>query len=328
VEQEAKAKAAKQAEAEAKAAKQAAEEKVAKQAAEEKPWTHITAAQAAEAKAWIRGRIVRWLPDRAFGFMKVAGTDIFVHMGSIRGDISNVMNQDVVARIVADVARGPDKFKATEVRRETEHIEEEAILRATKAAAETAYASEEARKRAVISRDATEAASMASQTSRITRPPGLMLKTQVPPERNFGTTFMSISTQTNNYDSTDQIDSLTPEEAETEARKCMTNAKRLVREGGGQRVATHAKEKYLEAVEDYERAIEMTKACPYCSHDVNKETHQAATKRCEETRWLAAEILGRCSMFDECAEQCRMIIAAKTTPRQGRKICRVGREAG
>ena len=120
-----------------------------------------------------RGSIFTWMPEKAFGFMKIRGVDAFVHFSAIKGDITNLIGKMVVAQIVADPSRGPGKYKAVAVRRELDHIEEVAAQRAVEAAAAAVRATEEAHRQAMRSRQAVEAAETAKTVARVGgAPPG------------------------------------------------------------------------------------------------------------------------------------------------------------
>ena len=46
--------------------------------------------------------------EKGFGFMRVGTDEIFVHMSAVHGPADGIIGKPLVARILADTARGPD----------------------------------------------------------------------------------------------------------------------------------------------------------------------------------------------------------------------------
>ena len=100
--------------------------------------------------------IFTWFAGKGFGFTKVAGEDVFVHVSVLLGAVDGIIGAKVMLKIVKDEARTGDTYKATNARREADHT---AIIRRAKAVKVTAIsvrALEEARRRALVAQSATE----------------------------------------------------------------------------------------------------------------------------------------------------------------------------
>ena len=71
---------------------------------------------------WIPGTLFRWFEDRALGFVKVAGVDVFVHANNVKGTTRSIIGALVYVKLVEDVARARGRYKALEVKRECDYI--------------------------------------------------------------------------------------------------------------------------------------------------------------------------------------------------------------
>jgi cold shock CspA family protein len=156
----------KAAEAEEKATDKEEEEKKRRK----KPWLDIPLDLAIDGKNEIGGWVRSWRADKGFGFLAIAGSDVFVHVSALRCLEEGVVGKRIVAKVIRDVAKGPGSFRATEVHLESEFITKLMHENAERLAYETVRAAERAKKLAEESQRALEAMLDDGQ-----RPPGLFV---------------------------------------------------------------------------------------------------------------------------------------------------------
>ena len=83
----------------------------------------ISADEAAISGSHCKGVLNRWFEDKGFGFLSVRNTNVFVHRSSLQGNISGVVGQTVVAKLIRDPTRQPGYFKTAEVRTQSGYAE-------------------------------------------------------------------------------------------------------------------------------------------------------------------------------------------------------------
>ena len=64
-----------------------------------------TVAEASLGGGWVAGKIFRWFAEKGFGFAKVAGEDVFVHVNALLGTAGGIIGAKVMLNIVKDEAR-------------------------------------------------------------------------------------------------------------------------------------------------------------------------------------------------------------------------------
>ena len=82
------------------------------------------AAETAASGMLVGGYIFRWFAERAFGFARVAGCDVFVHLSTVRGGVADIIGKQIVMKIVEDKTRGDEIYRALTAVREADYLEE------------------------------------------------------------------------------------------------------------------------------------------------------------------------------------------------------------
>ena len=78
-------------------------------------------AKAATSGQWLEARVVKWITERGFGFVRVHQTEVFPHCSTMTGNVDNLCNERLFIQVEPDKTRGVDKYRVKAARRQTEH---------------------------------------------------------------------------------------------------------------------------------------------------------------------------------------------------------------
>ena len=85
-----------------------------------KPWEQVSAEMAASKGEMVGGYVRNWRADKGFGFVNVRGQDVFAHITALRSSEVGIIGKRIVAKIIADKARGERSYRALQIY--TEHM--------------------------------------------------------------------------------------------------------------------------------------------------------------------------------------------------------------
>ena len=68
-------------------------------------------------------KVVRWLEDKGYGFIKAKGVDVFAHSICVKGLKMGIIGAAVFIKVIEDLTREDGKYKAVEVKREHDYLE-------------------------------------------------------------------------------------------------------------------------------------------------------------------------------------------------------------
>jgi cold shock CspA family protein len=141
--------------------------------AQEKEWLQMSLETAVKEGKRIGGWVRNWRADKGFGFLVIAGKDVFVHITALRSSEEGIVGKRVVAKVIQDKARGEKSYRAVEAHTEFDYIEIRTKAAAEDAADEAVKAAEKAKRKAEESRRALEDMMQAELIAKVNRPPGL-----------------------------------------------------------------------------------------------------------------------------------------------------------
>ena len=69
-------------------------------------------------------KVVRWFKEKGYGFIKLNGDDVFAHSTCVKGTTKGIIGAVVIIKVIEDLAREERKYKAVEVKREYDYMED------------------------------------------------------------------------------------------------------------------------------------------------------------------------------------------------------------
>ena len=102
-------------------------------------------------------KVVRWFEEKGYGFIDAKGVDVFAHSTCVKGTTKGIIEAVVFIKVIEDWAREERKYKAVEVKREYDYMEDLAQRRLEEATAAAVKAAEESKRRAMEAKRAMEA---------------------------------------------------------------------------------------------------------------------------------------------------------------------------
>ena len=122
---------------------------------------------------WISAKVVRWFEEKGYGFIKANGVDVFAHSTSVKGTTMGIIGAAVFIKVIEDMARQEGKYKAVEVKREHDYLEDLAQQKLEEATAGAVKAADESKRRAMEAHRAMEVQQAAAPWANVSRLPGL-----------------------------------------------------------------------------------------------------------------------------------------------------------
>ena len=73
---------------------------------------------------WMPAKVVRWIGEKRYGFIDAKGVDVFARSTCVKGTTKGIIGATVFIKVIEYVAREKGKYKALEMKREDDYMED------------------------------------------------------------------------------------------------------------------------------------------------------------------------------------------------------------